>query len=31
MLIQQLTEDNLITKEDVAVEIHSMHPSFLDH
>ena len=31
MLIQQLTEDNLITKEDVAAEIHSMHPSFLDH
>ena len=31
MLIQQLTEDNLITKEDVAAEIHCMHPSFLDH
>lgn len=31
MLIQELQEDNLITKEDIAAEIHCMHPKFLEH
>ena len=31
MLIEELIEQELITKEDVAADIHCMHPSFLDH
>lgn len=31
MLIQELIEEEKITKEDVAAEIHSMHPNFLEH
>jgi aryl-alcohol dehydrogenase-like predicted oxidoreductase len=31
MLIEELIEDGLITKEDVAAEIHCMHPRFLEH
>ena len=31
MLVQELIEDGLITKEDVAAEIHCMHPKFLEH
>ena len=30
-LIEELISDGLITKEDVAGEIHCMHPNFLDH
>jgi len=31
MLIAELIEDGIITKEDVAAEIHCMHPKFLEH
>ena len=31
MLIEELIEQEIITKEDVAADIHCMHPSFLDH
>ena len=31
MLVQELQEDGLITKEDVAAEIHCMHPKYLEH
>mmetsp|Transcript_16556 Transcript_16556/g.28162 ORF Transcript_16556/g.28162 Transcript_16556/m.28162 type:complete len:326 (+) Transcript_16556:177-1154(+) len=31
MLTQELIEEGLITREDVAAEIHCMHPRFLEH
>ena len=31
MLVEELVENGLITKQDVAAEIHCMHPSFLEH
>ena len=31
MLVEELVEDGHITKEDVAAEIHCMHPAFLEH
>mmetsp|Transcript_23438 Transcript_23438/g.36109 ORF Transcript_23438/g.36109 Transcript_23438/m.36109 type:complete len:88 (-) Transcript_23438:495-758(-) len=31
MLVEELIEEGEITKEDVAGEIHCMHPSFLEH
>ena len=31
MLVEELIEDNLITKEDIAADIHCMHPSYLNH
>lgn len=31
MLVQELIEKELITQEDVAAEIHCMHPNFLEH
>jgi hypothetical protein len=31
MLIEELIEENLITKEDIAAEIHCMHPEYLNH
>ena len=30
-LVEELIDDGLITKEDVAGGIHCMHPNFLDH
>lgn len=31
MLTAELIEDGKITKDDVAAEIHCMHPEFLQH
>jgi len=31
MLVQELVEEGVITQEDVAAEIHCMHPRFLEH
>lgn len=31
MLVNQMVEEGLITKEDVKAEIHCMEPKFLEH
>ena len=31
VMVEQLVDDGLVTREDVAGGIHCMHPNFLDH